>query len=96
MNKVESIDGINDIIDRYDVLILDQWGVMHNGEEGYVAAIKCVETLHAINKKLIIISNSSKRKHTSAGSLSDFGYRQKLFFGDHDKRRDGVEKFSLI
>ena len=46
MNKTESIVGLKDIIDRYDVFILDQWGVMHNGEEGYTAAIKCVETLY--------------------------------------------------
>jgi len=79
MNKVESIDGIKDIIDGYDVFILDQWGVMHNGKEGYNAAIKCVETLYAYNKILIIISNSSKRKHTSADRLSDFGYSKNYF-----------------
>ena len=80
MNKAESIVGIKDIIDRYDVFILDQWGVMHNGEDGYTSAIKCVETLFEFNKKLIIISNSSKRKHTSADRLSDFGYSKNYFF----------------
>ena len=55
MNKTESIVGLKDIIDRYDVFILDQWGVMHNGEEGYTAAIKCVETLYKVNKKLKFI-----------------------------------------
>jgi len=79
MNKVESIDGIKDIIDRYDVFILDQWRVMHNGKEGYSAAIKCVKTLYTNNKKLIIISNSSKRKHTSAARLSDLGYSENCF-----------------
>ena len=79
MNKVENIDGIKDIIDRYDVFILDQWGVMHNGKEGYSAAIKCVETLYTYIKKLIIISNSSKRKHTTADRLSDFGYSKNYF-----------------
>ena len=79
MNKAKSIVGIKDIIDKYDVFILDQWGVMHNGEEGYAAAIKCVETLYAVNKKLIIISNSSKRKHTTAERLSDFGYSKNHF-----------------
>ena len=52
MNKTESIVGLKDIIDRYDVFILDLWGVMHNGEEGYTAAIKCVETLHEVNNLL--------------------------------------------
>ena len=79
MNKVESIVGLKDIIDRYDVFILDLWGVIHNGEEGYTAAIKCVETLYTVNKKLIIISNSSKRKHSTAVRLSELGYR-KIYF----------------
>lgn len=79
MNKVESIVGIKDIIDKYDVFILDQWGVMHNGEEGYAEAIKCVETLYRVNKKLIIISNSSKRKHLTASRLFDLGYRKNYF-----------------
>jgi len=79
MNKTESINGIKDIIDRYDVFILDQWGVMHNGEKGYPEAIKCVETLYTVNKKLIIISNSSKRKYTLAENLSALGYKKNHF-----------------
>ena len=34
---------------------------------------------YKVNKKLIIISNSSKRKHSTAVRLSDFGYR-KIYF----------------
>ena len=79
MNKVKSIVGIRDIIDKYEIFILDQWGVMHNGEKGYPEAIKCVETLYTVNKKLIIIFNSSKRKHTSAEKLSVFGYKKNHF-----------------
>ena len=60
MSKI--IDSIGDIISLYDVFILDQWGVMHDGYNGYDHAIYSVEKLIKENKKLIIISNSSKRK----------------------------------
>ena len=54
------ISGISEIIDKYDVFILDQWGVIHDGKKGYTLAIECVQQLVKRNKKLIIISNSLK------------------------------------
>ena len=43
MTKI--IDSISDIISLYDVFILDQWGVMHDGYKGYDHAINAVEKL---------------------------------------------------
>ena len=33
MSKI--IESIDDIISLYDIFILDQWGVMHDGYKGY-------------------------------------------------------------
>ena len=38
MKSTQTIKGLADIIDQYDVFILDQWGVMHDGIKGYVQA----------------------------------------------------------
>ena len=62
MKSTQTIKGLADIINQYDVFILDQWGVMHDGTKGYIQAIKCVEKLYQEKKEIIIISNSSKRK----------------------------------
>ena len=59
MRKIETISGLNEIYKNYDVFILDQWGVMHDGYKGYLSAIDCVNKLIKKNKTLIIISNSS-------------------------------------
>ena len=56
MTKI--IDSISDIISLYDVFILDQWGVMHDGYKGYDHAINSVEKLIKENKKLM--ENSAK------------------------------------
>ena len=77
MSKI--IDSINDIISLYDVFILDQWGVMHDGYKGYDHAINSVEKLIRENKKLIIISNSSKRKMSSVGKLKSLGFDKNNF-----------------
>ena len=77
MSKI--IESISDIFSLYDVFILDQWGVMHDGYKGYDCAINSVEKLIKENKKLIIISNSSKRKNSSIGRLKSLGFDKNHF-----------------
>ena len=78
MTQVINIVGLSEVIDQYDLFIIDQWGVLHNGQTGYHYAIDCVENLITLQKKLIIrnylkISTSSKnniflpRKYFSIG-----------------------------
>ena len=77
MTKI--IYNILEIIDSYDVFILDQWGVMHDGKKGYEFAIKSINTLIQKNKKLLIISNSSRRKINSVNKLKDLGFNKNHF-----------------
>ena len=76
---MQSLESIREIINKYEVFILDQWGVIHDGNEGYAHAIRCINYLKANNKKLIIISNSSKRKQTSINRLTILGFNSDLF-----------------
>ena len=77
MTKV--INSFSEILDKYDVFILDQWGVMHDGHYGYEHAIDAVKHLIYKNKKLIIISNSSKRRISSINRLKDLGFNKNNF-----------------
>ena len=77
MTKI--IDSLSIVLNLYDVFILDQWGVMHDGYYGYDNAIKTVEKLIAENKQLIIISNSSKRKISSINKLNSLGFKKDHF-----------------
>ena len=77
MTKI--INKISEIIDLYDTFILDQWGVMHDGFKGYDHAIIAVKKLINANKKLIIISNSSKRKSSSSDRLKYLGFNKNHF-----------------
>jgi len=77
MTKI--IDSIGEILHLYDTFILDQWGVMHNGIDGYDHAIKSVDKLIQESKKLIIISNSSKRKISSVNKLKSLGFNKNHF-----------------
>ena len=77
MTKI--IKSFSDILDKYDFFILDQWGVMHDGHKGYKHAINAVNKLIIENKKIIIISNSSKRKISSVNRLKDLGFNKNDF-----------------
>ena len=77
MTKI--IYNISDILSLYDVFILDQWGVMHDGYKGYDHAINAVKKLIKENKKLIIISNSSKRKASSIDRLKSLRFDKNHF-----------------
>ena len=79
MRSIQTIKGLADIMNQYDVFILDQWGVMHNGKKGYIQAIKCVEKLYQEKKEIIIISNSSKRKESTIKKLSKLRFDPENF-----------------
>ena len=51
---VPNIEFISKIVEKYDVYILDQWGVMHDGSVGYSHAVNCINKLAQLKKKLII------------------------------------------
>ena len=73
------INSILDIVNKYENYIIDQWGVMHDGSNGYNHAIKSINYLKKKNKNLFIISNSSKRKKTSEEKLPKLGFKKSDF-----------------
>ena len=79
MKNIAKILYLSEIDNNYDIFILDQWGVIHDGFSGYPKAIKCVDKLIKAKKKLIIISNSSKRKISTLNKLPKLGFNKDDF-----------------
>ena len=85
MKNVTNILYLSEIVNNYDIFILDQWGVMHDGFLGYPKAITCVEKLIKAKKKLkwlcksdvietldkTIESNSQVKKGNSAKNVCE-------------------------
>jgi HAD superfamily hydrolase (TIGR01459 family) len=68
------LDGIRDLIDDHDVFLLDMWGCMHDGDAPYDGVLDVVQKLKDAGKKMIILSNSSKRKDNSIQMLKKLGF----------------------
>lgn len=71
--------GISDISDSYAGFIIDQWGVLHDGENAFDGVVECMKELQARKKYVIILSNSGKRAEANKKRLSELGIAPSLY-----------------
>ena len=65
-----AIKGIGEIADQYDGVILDLWGVVHNGVASLPAAIDAMARLRAAGKRIALLSNAPRRTSVIVDQLS--------------------------
>jgi HAD superfamily hydrolase (TIGR01459 family) len=53
-------NGLAEIADRYDVLLCDVWGVIHNGREAFPAACEALANFAATRGPVVLISNAPR------------------------------------
>lgn len=70
------VDGLSSplILDNYDTFLLDMWGVMHDGRAPYEGVLRAVRKLKESGKRLILLSNSSKRREDAERMLVELGF----------------------
>lgn len=73
METPVNLRGLHEIIDRYDVFLLDQFGVLHDGLRPLPGAVHALNTLNKMNKKCVILSNSSARSALAAKKYKALG-----------------------
>lgn len=66
--------GIRDLADRFDVFILDQFGVLHDGAEPYPGAVETLVRLKEAGKRTLLLSNSGKRSAPNEARLVKLGF----------------------
>lgn len=76
---VRIVDGIGSLVADYDIYLLDQWGVIHDGVTLHPGALDAMEKLAAAGKRTIILSNSGKRASDSHGRLDSLGVNRALY-----------------
>ena len=79
MKSTQTIKGLTDIINQYDVFILDQWGVMHDGIKGYIQAIKCVEKLYQEKKENFHLVKTELGIIEAGKNATDFSSNSKVY-----------------
>jgi HAD superfamily hydrolase (TIGR01459 family) len=67
---LESIDAI---ASKYDAILCDVWGVVHNGRAPYAGAIAALQRLRAAGKSVILITNVPKPRWSIPPQLDRIG-----------------------
>lgn len=70
---LKKLESLTDIGDKYDVILSDVWGVLHNGVSVYENAPKVLLALREAGKTIILITNSPRRKQGVAAQLEILG-----------------------
>jgi len=73
------VDGMAALVDRVDGLVLDQWGVLHNGAEPYPGVVDCLARLRDRGTPLAVLSNQPRPGPRIAERLAALGIDPALF-----------------
>jgi len=77
----ETITGLEAVAARYSGVILDLWGVVHDGLRPFPDTIKTLEELKRGKRKVYFLSNAPRRSHVIADILDGMGVSRTLYDG---------------
>ncbi|MGB1147289.1 MAG: TIGR01459 family HAD-type hydrolase, partial [Alphaproteobacteria bacterium] len=82
-SKTIKVDGLNDAIQQGGIkgLIVDLWGVMHNGKALFPDAVKALESVRAKGVKVQFLSNAPRRAPEIYKMLDGMGLDRALYDG---------------
>ena len=75
----KAIQSIREIAHQFDAIVLDQWGVLHDGSAPYETAPACLSDLHSAGTRLSVLSNSGKRAAPNASRIASMGFAEEIF-----------------
>ncbi|OYV43095.1 MAG: HAD family hydrolase [Acidocella sp. 20-57-95] len=75
------MSGIAELAGQYDGLIVDLWGVVHDGIKPYPGVIECLTALRDAGKKVVFLTNAPRRAAGVARALTAMGIGADLYTG---------------
>lgn len=73
------LSGISPIADRYDVILSDIWGVVHNGREHFAAACAALRQFRDRGKTVILVTNAPRPHQPVLKQLAGLGVPDSTF-----------------
>src|SRR3954453_3797691 len=75
------IDGMRALAPEYDGVILDLWGVVHDGTAPFPGVLDCMARLIEAGKRLVLLSNAPRRSDDGIRRIGAIGVPPHLFHG---------------
>lgn len=79
MSALQPAAGLSGISDRYDVVLCDIWGVIHNGREAFPAACDALSRFNTGHGPVVLISNAPRPNPPVIQQLYGFGVPKEAF-----------------
>ena len=95
MTATAIVSGLSEIADRYDVVLCDVWGVIHNGRESFPDACAALTTFQQTRGPVVLISNSPRPSSDVVHQLRGLGVPDSAwsaFVTSGDATRDELAK----
>src|ERR1700761_5008486 len=77
--NIPLLAGIGGIIDNYDGVILDVWGVLHDGAKPFPFVLDTLRQLRAAGKTMLVLSNAPRRALQVSGRLGEVGVARDMY-----------------
>ncbi|MBN8197751.1 TIGR01459 family HAD-type hydrolase [Thalassospira povalilytica] len=75
----EMINGLSEVIGKYDAVILDLWGVVHDGVKAYPNSVNALEALKAAKIPVALLSNVPRRSSVVIERMENMGIARDLY-----------------
>lgn len=73
MTDMIHLASLDDLMDRYDVLLCDVWGVLHNGVDSFAAASMALSRARDAGLTVVLITNAPRRFDSVAKQIHSLG-----------------------
>lgn len=73
MSAPQTLTGLSDLADRYDVILCDVWGVVHDGKVPFVGSVEALTHFAAGGGTVVLISNSPRPHDSFVVQLDEIG-----------------------
>jgi HAD superfamily hydrolase (TIGR01459 family) len=79
MTNFMDIAGLGQVADNYDALLVDIWGVIHNGREPFGDAIEALERFRSERGPVVLISNSPRPSVAIPAQFDEVGVPDTIY-----------------
>jgi HAD superfamily hydrolase (TIGR01459 family) len=73
MSRPVHVEGLQPLADRYDLVLCDVWGVLHNGVKAYESASDALTRFRAKGGRVVLVSNAPRPGASVGTQLDGFG-----------------------
>jgi ribonucleotide monophosphatase NagD (HAD superfamily) len=73
LSRPVHVEGLQSLADRYDLVLCDVWGVLHNGVKAYETASDALTRFRAKGGRVVLVSNAPRPGASVGTQLDGFG-----------------------